>query len=339
MTDARWKDSLLKSSIPLEHAVAEELARQKWYVWGQYAYARDNESGISVDFSVDLEASTQYSRGSKWHSNLQVLIECKYASPGVKWVFLPYPSTAQLFSGVVQVLDQAANKRVTNRSSFERLEDDLVYCIRGVSLYDSGFDENAIQRGTHQLRYAMPRLAAQTLVSQASDRHDEDITVGFACAILVTTAPLFTLKEGLTLDDVHRAESLNAVVTERESLVLWDSHAPDRLNYTRKLYEEAEPSVFRSRLKSYAEVFVPTKKVKYLPEESNVRRALHNAGDHVLVVSHKHLPSLLQRLGHAASLATKSIQSIATIEFDLSSRTVRVGPVGPTPRPRVAGGA
>lgn len=327
MSDAKWKDLLLKSSLPLEHSVAEELARQKWYVWGQYAYARDNETGVSVDFSVDLEASKEYSNKSGIHSNLQILIECKYASPGVKWVFLPYPSTAQLFSGAVRILDQAANKRVTDRNSFESVEDGLEYCIRGISIFDSGFDENAIHRGAHQLRYAMPRLVAQTLSSQATDLHDEDITIGFGCAILVTTAPLFTLNEGLSLEDIYSATHIEEVITEQEALILWDSRAPDRTNYTHKMYREYEPENIRKRLANYSKVFVPTAKIKYKPKESDVLHALHSAGDHVLVVSHKHLPSLLRRLGQSASKATKSIEAIATVEFDRESATVKIGAI------------
>ncbi len=327
MTEGKWKESLLKSSLPLEHAVAAQLAKKNWLVWGQYAYARDNESGVSVDFSVDLEASKEYSTDTHWYATLQVLIECKYASPGVKWVFLPYPKTTQLFSGVVQVFDQAANKRVTNRRPLERLEDDLEYCIRGISIFDNGFDENAISRGSHQLRYAMPQLAVQAFSSQATDWHDEDINVTFACAILVTTAPLYTLNDGLSLDDVYQANSIDTLITERESVVLWDSRAPDRSNYTRKVYQEADPSDLRMRLEKYSAVFVPTKKVRYPPDESEVKRAMNKSGDHVIVVSHKHLASLLKRLDQASARAAKSIERIATVEFDRANREVRIGPI------------
>lgn len=327
MTDKKWKDYLLKSSLPLEHVVAADLSKHGWEVWGQYAYARDNESGISVDFSVDLEATKEYSYTKKVHSAFQILIECKYASPGVRWVFLPYPTTAQLFAGVVQVVDQAANKRVTNRNSFMQIENDLEYCIRGISLYDSGFDENAIQHGAYQLRYAISKLVAERLLAQATCLHDEDITVGFACAILVTTAPLFTLNSGLSLEDVIRADSIDAIVTEQELLVLWDSHAPDRSNYARKLYEQPDLEAINTRLKQYAKAFTPTKKIKYPPYEGEVGRTIDTAGDHILVVNHKHLTSVLKSLSVAATRATKSIETVATVEYDRANREVKIGSV------------
>lgn len=331
MSEGKWRDFLLKSSLPLEHAVAEQLAKLKWTVWGQYSYARNNESGASVDFSVDIEALKEYSTETHWLATLQLLIECKYASPGVKWLFLPYPRTAELFGGAVRVFDAAANKRVTNRRLLNSIEDDMPYCIRGISLFDSGFDETAIYRGASQLRYAMPRLATQALSSQITDIHDEDINVTIACAILVTSAPIFTLNEGLSLDDVYQAKSLDSLVTEHEAVILWDSNAPDRKTYSLRLFEELDAEALRTRIEKYRAVFKPTKRLKYPPATYQVPQSISGAGDHVIVVTLKGLESLLVRLNRAGTSAANSIERIASLDFDRATGEVTISNVSLAP--------
>jgi hypothetical protein len=41
-----WKENLLKSSLPLEQLVAEQLERSKFQVAGVFLYIRPNEQGI-----------------------------------------------------------------------------------------------------------------------------------------------------------------------------------------------------------------------------------------------------------------------------------------------------
>jgi hypothetical protein len=329
MKDAKWKDHLLRSSLPLEHAVSEELARQKWMHWGQYAYRRNNETGVGVDFSVDVEATKEFPKDLSNLAYLQVLLECKYASPGVRWVFLPYPRTAQLFSGVVSVFEEVANKRVTNHEELESFEENLPYCIRGVALSESGCDESAINRGQHQLGYAMPRLAADAFTSQLASTNDEDIHITFACAIIVTTAPLFTLNEGVSVDQVLNATSLDSLANEQEALVLWDSRAPDRRSYTREIYQKNDPNIMCARVQKYASVFAPTKKLEHSPYASEISFAMHRAGDYVVVVNDKHLPSLLNRLYKATAKTAKSIVKIASVDLDPITGELRI--TGATP--------
>ena len=76
MTTKKWKDGLLKSSLPLEQLVAEVLANQKFFVCGEYSYLRTNENGLETEFSVDLEAFDLLPEpGGSW-GELRLLIEC-----------------------------------------------------------------------------------------------------------------------------------------------------------------------------------------------------------------------------------------------------------------------
>ncbi|HEY1059494.1 MAG TPA: hypothetical protein VGE55_12260 [Limnobacter sp.] len=316
MADGKWKESLLKSSLPLEHAVAELLAKNDWHVWGQYSYSRKNENGLGTDFSADIHASREYNEEGQCFGNLDVLIECKYASPGVKWVFLPYPETAQLFSGMLKVFEQGSNKRITNHKPVNSAEDGVEYCIRGISLHDSGFDENSINRGAYQLRYAMPRIAERVFSTDASDMHDEDIGVSFACAVLVTTAPLYCLKPGVTLDDVFAANSLDDVVEPAERLILWEEASPDLEEYTRTIYQEVLENGLEERIREYQRAFRPSANLKHPPNQGQGWWAMREAGSHVLVTTLKGLGDVLSTLDAAAREAMLGVEKIAEVRFD-----------------------
>lgn len=47
----KWKDALLRSSLPLEHIIAQKLSKIGIYVSGEYTYLRPNEDGINTEFS------------------------------------------------------------------------------------------------------------------------------------------------------------------------------------------------------------------------------------------------------------------------------------------------
>lgn len=128
--------------------MAATLARLRWDVQGQYSYVRTNESGMNVDFSTDLHACQHYSTATHWLATLDLLVECKYASPGIQWIFVPYPDgeVNSCVPGLVKIIDHAANKRVIQRRSLAALEQDLDYCIRGIALHEAGFDEGAGKR-------------------------------------------------------------------------------------------------------------------------------------------------------------------------------------------------
>jgi len=334
MTDTKWKDILLKSSLPFEHVVASQLADADWIVWGQYTYPRTNESGQTVDFSADLRATKEYSSRTHWLATLDILVECKYASPGVRWVFLPYPTTSTLFSGLVNVFEQVANKRVASRIALEDFERTLDYCIRGIALHDSGCDEAAINRGASQLRYAMPRLAESTFATHATDWHDEDIAITFACAILVTTAPLYCLKPGLSLDDVRAATSLDDILEPRDALVLWDSESPDRARYARGVYEQVPAEVAEKRIQEYAAVFKATSKIKYPPDAASAKRSLAQAGDHVLVVNAAHFRSVTNALDKSVRKTVKQIRPIASVRLDREDGCAKIGPLETATTPK-----
>lgn len=225
-----WKEALLKSSLPLELVVAHMLGEEGWNVGGQYTYSRANESGEDVDFSVDVVAERSLSESDP-RLELKMLVECKYVSPGAQWIFSPYPDSAVVDAGLVKVVDEGAHIRVIDRRTLVAFEDEMPFCVRGVQLNTGAFDETNIFRGLSQLRHAMPVVVKDEIALQYfSAQHDEGYA-SFCCAVLVTPAPLFHLREGLGLDDFYAAKTLSEVAEEVPWLIVWEGDAPSRSRY------------------------------------------------------------------------------------------------------------
>lgn len=52
----KWKNALLKSSLPLEYIIANRLNKLGVYIAGEFSYLRTNENGIKTEFSTDILA-------------------------------------------------------------------------------------------------------------------------------------------------------------------------------------------------------------------------------------------------------------------------------------------
>lgn len=77
-----------KSGLPLEHLVSEKLEAQEFYICGEYRYTMPGAKESPTEFSVDLHAFLflRDSPNSHW-GKLNLLVECKYHHPGVRWIF------------------------------------------------------------------------------------------------------------------------------------------------------------------------------------------------------------------------------------------------------------
>jgi hypothetical protein len=78
-SNKKWKDFLLKTSMPLEYLVAEKLSELKYGIQCEYNYLRPNETGVPTEFSVDIWAvNNLFKKNFGLWANLNYLIECKY---------------------------------------------------------------------------------------------------------------------------------------------------------------------------------------------------------------------------------------------------------------------
>lgn len=111
--DNRWKENLLKSSLPLEQLVSEKLENKNLYISGEYPYIKPNEQDINTEFSIDLHAYETIRNA--YTMRLHLLIECKYNYPGVKWVFSPHIQTSAELHYLVNEREAKARFEIKTR--------------------------------------------------------------------------------------------------------------------------------------------------------------------------------------------------------------------------------
>ena len=252
MSKKTWKDHLLSSGLPLEYSVIrifEELGIRNP---GEFRYERKTPDGLSQVFSVDVHA-VKSDRDRDLH--LECLVECKYRHDGTNWVFIPRqygevflsgPSFADLFV----TLDQCCIERKFDRSVLEKFEETYPLCVRGVELLPDDANPKTIEQAVQQLRYAVVAKAIDAIESQLFLL---DVATGVTpmyviVPIIVTTAQLWRLKVGVTVEDIKSTKEIAAVADPHDVLVLHQE--PDNLNEkdTRQRFQEAFPSDQHSEL-------------------------------------------------------------------------------------------
>lgn len=229
----KWKEFLLKSSVPLEQLVSEKLSNRGFHIKGEYPYLRPNEQEIKTEFSIDIHASDKPEKEtSDIGGVLHLLIECKYNHPGVRWIFSPSlrEYKGPVSKNVLKCLDQLTSEFLENKREHLTIDPNLPFCTRGIELNTSGFDPNTIARGQNQLNYCLPNLVCEEIRSQI-DQDFEDTTMSLICQILVTTANLYTLKTNLDLETYQSAKALEDVAQQTDALVLDQETGPYLYQY------------------------------------------------------------------------------------------------------------
>lgn len=217
---------LLKSSLILEHEVAAIIAESGFHNHGEFSYARTNEKGIDTDFSADLLASADIVMGDTFAESLSlgVLIECKYASPSVEWVFSRMPGCEPTVYSALSVFNWLGSYVVKSSESLNALEPPI-YCNRGVSLSSSSADPKIITHGLQQLRYALPNLL-QWICTTFEDSED-GVPVPILGALLVTNAPIRVLNSGICVEQASNYRTLDEITTTYSNIGVYQSASPE----------------------------------------------------------------------------------------------------------------
>lgn len=241
---SRAKDALLPSGLPLEMTIERRLRESGfWDVAADFPYWRAAEGGHK-DFSVDIRA--RRSIVTPWvtftkncdtpltvHGSWDLLVECKYRKPQVKWLFAPLPPADRSFPSGPRLSHCFVNSRGTVAigggeyghidSSTDARSIPLV--TRGVEMRPgaAGNSDNndeaygvPIRRGLSQLQFAhLPRLHdALCLIGtrrEIPDRLTEEADLRIATLILVTTADLWIFRRDVDLDRIELASALEDI--------------------------------------------------------------------------------------------------------------------------------
>lgn len=318
----KWKDALLKSSLPLEHLAAEVLDRNDVYVSGEYTYSRFNEIGEETTFSVDLSAFKLFDgEDSKpaWGC-LDLLIECKYSHPQVMWVFAPH--TSDVVVSCISVYEDLCTQRIESKELIYQFDENTPYCYRGVQIHPDGSDLENIPRGLNQLRFASTHYVQRLLRNQLTEFNDEDLLIHFYCPILLTTAHLYVLKEGLSIRDFQHADKIDQVATSVESLVSFEDTRQDLTSYNAMLFDQFENAnpTLKSRLEDLLDITKPDRDRNIFPPTWNLRHSFLGLNHHVLVVKFTSLENLLSDITDRIRKIGKKRRRIAHLRKDMRKR-------------------
>ena len=223
----KWKDFFLKSSLPLEQLVAEKVSNCGLHIGGEFAYLRSNEQNNFAEFSIDLSASTlnQLRENISIWSTLDLLIECKYSSPNVEWIFARYPKLEPLTANCLHNYDFLSSYWVKDTSPIVDIEKNAQYAVNGLALTDKFADNKRIKHGLNQLRYAIPqflkKIASDDLLS------DEEHSIRLVAPILVTNSPLRLLKENVSFEDIRSAASLDEITDVHNVIYHYQQTGPE----------------------------------------------------------------------------------------------------------------
>lgn len=219
-------EHLLKSSLILEHEVAAIISDCGYHNQGEFAYSRTNENGEDTDFSVDLLAIADAGTGATLAElvSIGLLIECKYASPSVEWVFSKVARHQPDVFSTLSVFNWLGSHMATDFTTLQALEPE-VYCNRGVSLSSTTADPQKIRHGLQQLRYALPHaLHSHCSVFKGND---EGLPIPVLGSLLVTNAPIRVLNDDVSLSQASSCQSLDMLTTVHSHICVYQRASPE----------------------------------------------------------------------------------------------------------------
>ncbi|MBC8107019.1 MAG: hypothetical protein H7Z14_10555 [Anaerolineae bacterium] len=214
-----WKDALLSSGLPFENDVARYLDEKECITGFESTYLRPDENKLQRQFSFDIHAS--YVKPPNF---VTLMVECKYRHPTVKWVFIPreYGGHDELYPNTfLHTQDDFAPDTFPFGGSFPRQL--APACSKGIELTSNGPNQKSIAQAVAQLTYAFGQQVTDSIEHQVLPLLPERLLF-HVVPIIATTAPLFRLKEDITLEAIRGADSLATLTTAESCVVL--RHTP-----------------------------------------------------------------------------------------------------------------
>ena len=320
----KWKDALLKSSLPLEYLVADKMRAKRCGIMGEYSYLRKNEQGLDIECSADIWAVRHYfkNRSDLW-GTLNYLVECKYCHPSVKWIFMRHGDDDNehlIEMSPMQVMHHLCTRMIWDRTPLWNLRKRFPLCPKGVELHNTEATSQNIDRGRAQLVYGLPRLIIHCAETEMMTWDDVDLEVEMFCPILVTTAPLFILKPGLSLEAFRNADDITAVADSAPALVLTTSYSHVFSDYVVDLIDSTHkknPEI-KKRLKELRDLSGQTAAFPDEPSNYSFDFFIRECAYRVLVVNLEHLEETVDVLHRTVLRAAKSLQRVGVLRNDMT---------------------
>jgi len=232
-----WKPKLLSSSLPLEFEAAKILVANGYSVHSDYSYHRVSQ-GREAEFSVDLRGIrvTSAPRGAKRGCTFDLLVECKFRTRQIQWLFVPelnmHYSTASEHE-IVRGIDAFSSWFLTE-NSWWTTQSPLPVCYKGVEVdVASGYVEpEELRRGIMQLQCAIPPLIRSRIEAPITSFGVDDSTPFFFSTVLVTNAPLLVASSAFSPASVESTKNFAELGQQANCLVLRTPPSQDVLRHS-----------------------------------------------------------------------------------------------------------
>jgi hypothetical protein len=246
--------------MPLEYSVARMF--QQFVNWqpGEFQYERKDAEGVPRIFSVDVHSSHIDSKRNFW---LEALVECKYRYEGTRWIFTPRdyePLLGHDFGDLYVTLDQCCPDRQLNRSLLAEFRDNYPLCGKGIEILPTESNPKTIEQAVQQLRYAVVAKAIDAIVHQLDELLGKPTPLLVVVPIIVTTAELWRLRPGTTIEDIKMADDIQTIADPHDLIVLL--HEPDNI-YRRHAIEQFHETLDETQIKRFDEILRATAKTSF----------------------------------------------------------------------------
>jgi hypothetical protein len=328
----KWKDALLRSSLPLEYLVAQKLDELGIFVSGEYSYLRLNETGVITEFSTDIWAfhllEETKDKEDFW-ALVNFIIECKYSHPGVNWIFAPYPSERYIVTGYINTFQDLSIKRIQTDPLYG-LDEKLQYCVKGIELHEKDANPSSISKGLHQLKYAAAQLSKDRIIEQICTWHDEELHIEFLCPILVTTASLYIFKNNLSLEDFRDSNELSDIACEQKALIVNQDNGVQLKEHIKQIADnlrEKYPDINR-RLKEFDKILTKQGYEEYhMPNDFFLNDIIGRSSERILVVNYNYFGQYIEDIIKLVSSAKSTLKQYAVLEHKHETNTTSVRPI------------
>ena len=321
-------------------SVERQLAALNFHsVVADFSYWRRAEGGHR-DFSVDVRAmrpiptpwvtktAETAETGASIHGSWDVLFECKYRNPSVKWIFAPRTTKPHLASSWVErnthffvnggrselqfgsVEAGPLDVRVYHNDGRTDAEGLPIIVTRGVEFRPGVGKEDSdeaysasIRRGVHQLQFAhIPRLS-DVLRYTGSRRGLEpwpnpEIEIYVSTLVLVTTAELWSFRPDVDLRSVEQARALEDIAEQVPSV----EYVTVASRELRAHQEEWFRAIDRTR--SFT---APEREVEQRAVWNQLNAPVISASPSVIVVHHADLEAVLISQAEAIRLRIRTM--------------------------------
>ena len=333
-SSSKWKDPLLRSSLPLEYLIAKKLNDIGVYVSGEYSYLRPNENGLMTEFSTDIWAFKFLEENEQedlW-ACINFIMECKYTYKSTKWIFAPYPSDENISSGYINIFQDFAVQRIDKNllHNFEQ-QQNLKYCFKGIELLEKDCNPNTISKGLNQLKYASIQLAKTSITNQICAWHDDELKIEFLCPILLTTAPLYILKNNLSLENIEQAVNVEDIADKVDALIVSQNknvQLHDYINQSVIEFRKSYNSEINTTLQKLDEILMAANyNDYYMSDDFFLDGIIGNPSERILVLNYNSFEENIQKIINLISATKSTLTRYATLEHDQENHTRVIKPL------------